>query len=112
LQSAHAWQHRTGCVVGVVRKASGWKLQNILDEYRSYAAPKIRECDLDYLSGFQTSDLDGALTLVQSRALGAKSLRRSHSFYRTLVVTTVVMLIWILSSIKMANGSVEFNRSP
>ncbi|KAK0740770.1 tyrosine phosphatase family-domain-containing protein [Schizothecium vesticola] len=46
-------RHRTGCVVGAVRKVTGWNIGDILDEYKSYAQPKPRDCDIDYLTGFQ-----------------------------------------------------------
>ena len=48
-------RHRTGCVVGVLRKMSGWNLGSILDEYKTYAEPKPRDCDITYLTGFQPS---------------------------------------------------------
>jgi len=48
-------RHRTGCVVGVLRKVSGWNLGSILDEYKAYAEPKPRDCDITYLTGFQPS---------------------------------------------------------
>ncbi|KAJ9138600.1 Tyrosine phosphatase [Pleurostoma richardsiae] len=50
-------KHRTGCVVAVVRKVSGWDLSTILDEYKSYATPKVRECDTKYITDFELSSL-------------------------------------------------------
>ncbi|KXJ96682.1 protein-tyrosine phosphatase, partial [Microdochium bolleyi] len=45
-------KHRTGCVVGLIRKASEWEIPAILQEYSHYASPKVRETDLEYLTKF------------------------------------------------------------
>lgn len=50
-------QHRTGCVVALVRKIQNWDSERVLDEYRAYAAPKIRECDVEYITKFQTTEV-------------------------------------------------------
>lgn len=50
-------KHRTGCVVALVRKIQNWDSERVLDEYRAYASPKIRDCDVDYISKFQTTDI-------------------------------------------------------
>lgn len=34
-----------------------WDLDRILDEYKVFAAPKIRDCDVEYVSNFQVSDI-------------------------------------------------------
>ncbi|KAH7040225.1 protein-tyrosine phosphatase, partial [Microdochium trichocladiopsis] len=45
-------KHRTGCVVGLIRKASQWDVPAILSEYTHYASPKVRDSDLEYLTKF------------------------------------------------------------
>ncbi|KAH8778500.1 tyrosine phosphatase family-domain-containing protein [Diaporthe sp. PMI_573] len=50
-------RHRTGCVVALVRKIQNWDSERVLDEYRAYASPKIRDCDVDYITKFQTTDI-------------------------------------------------------
>jgi len=35
-------RHRTGTVIGCLRKLQRWNLSAILDEYRRYAGPKVR----------------------------------------------------------------------
>ncbi|TLD23803.1 hypothetical protein PspLS_06516 [Pyricularia sp. CBS 133598] len=49
-------KHRTGCVAGVVRKVTGWETDAIIDEYRKFADPKERECDIDYITMFDIAD--------------------------------------------------------
>ncbi|CUS09381.1 unnamed protein product [Tuber aestivum] len=38
-------KHRTGCVVGCLRKIQAWSLSLIFDEYRHFAGPKSRALD-------------------------------------------------------------------
>ncbi|KAK3683441.1 protein-tyrosine phosphatase, partial [Podospora appendiculata] len=46
-------KHRTGCVVAIVRKVSGWDLDSIVSEYKRYAQPKVRDCDVKYITEFE-----------------------------------------------------------
>lgn len=50
-------KHRTGCVVGVVRKQGGMNADAIIQEYTDYAAPKVRVSDVDYIRNFQIADI-------------------------------------------------------
>jgi tyrosine-protein phosphatase SIW14 len=95
-------KHRTGCVVGVVRKVSGWHLPNILDEYKSYASPKVRDCDLQYISAFQASDLTRA-PMPKTLVKVGDAPFRIRGFFRTLAFTAVVLVIWVLSSIRISS---------
>lgn len=42
-------KHRTGCLVGVLRRLQGWSLTIIFDEYRKFAAPKERPMDQQFI---------------------------------------------------------------
>ncbi|KAK4077017.1 uncharacterized protein Triagg1_3984 [Trichoderma aggressivum f. europaeum] len=94
-------KHRTGCVVAVVRKLSGWGLDRTVDEYTTYASPKARECDVEYITSFQPRSLE--ITLV--RSVHAENPRFSplqvRSFMRTLLFTAVVTSIWLVSGSRM-----------
>ncbi|KAL6864528.1 tyrosine phosphatase family domain-containing protein [Trichoderma novae-zelandiae] len=95
-------KHRTGCVVAAVRKLSGWKLERALDEYKSYATPKIRECDVDYITSFQPSSLEMIRIRPARGENGRFSPLQVRSFIRTLVFTVVVTSIWLFSGSRMA----------
>lgn len=45
-------KHRTGCLVGCLRKAQQWSHAAIFDEYRRYSAPKSRSIDQQYIEAF------------------------------------------------------------
>ncbi|XAR53827.1 Protein-tyrosine-phosphatase [Bertholletia excelsa] len=49
-------KHRTGCLVGCLRKTYGWCLSSILDEYQSFAANKSRVSDQAFIEMFDISD--------------------------------------------------------
>lgn len=46
-------KHRTGCLVGCLRKMRGWSLSSILDEYLLYAGPKARMVDQRFIELFR-----------------------------------------------------------
>ncbi|KAK5997726.1 putative tyrosine-protein phosphatase DSP2 [Cladobotryum mycophilum] len=94
-------KHRTGCVVALVRKISGWNIDKVLDEYKTYATPKIRECDVDYITSFQLTPFQP----TSVRPVGEQSLRftpmQVRSFLRTLLFSTFVVVIWTVSGSQM-----------
>ncbi|KAL7895613.1 tyrosine phosphatase family domain-containing protein [Trichoderma sp. SZMC 28014] len=95
-------KHRTGCVIAAVRKLSGWTLDSVVDEYKTYAQPKIRECDVEYITGFEP----GSLTISSLRSFHGESSRftpvQVRSFMRTVLFTACVAAIWLVSGSRMA----------
>jgi len=45
-------KHRTGCLVGCLRKFQHWSYTSIFDEYRLYAQPKVRSMDQQFIELF------------------------------------------------------------
>ncbi|TGJ84244.1 hypothetical protein E0Z10_g4534 [Xylaria hypoxylon] len=88
-------RHRTGCVVGVIRKSTEWNVKRIIDEYSAFAEPKVREVDLKYLAEFELSSL-----LRPSQALASPvSARRFYRF--ALVVFLALLVFYPLSKFKV-----------
>lgn len=50
-------QHRTGCLVGCLRKLQKWCLSSVFDEYQRFAAAKARVSDQRFMERFDTSSL-------------------------------------------------------
>ncbi|XP_010928418.1 inositol diphosphatase DSP4 [Elaeis guineensis] len=50
-------KHRTGCVVGCLRKLQRWCLSSIFDEYQRFAAAKTRVSDQRFMELFDISSL-------------------------------------------------------
>jgi tyrosine-protein phosphatase SIW14 len=92
-------KHRTGCVIGVIRKLSGWNLSNIITEYKSYAEPKTRECDIDYITGFE---LMNASNIFREPKLPFCVPR----FARTVVFALVILTIWFVSHTDLAGDRI------
>ncbi|KAI6248009.1 putative tyrosine-protein phosphatase DSP2 [Erysiphe necator] len=59
-------RHRTGCAIAVLRHVQGWDLRKILQEYRYFAAPKERNCDIEYIADFKKNSL-GHFAMKSSR---------------------------------------------
>ncbi|RKO98186.1 hypothetical protein CXG81DRAFT_29280 [Caulochytrium protostelioides] len=47
-------RHRTGTVVGCMRKLQRWNLTSIFEEYRRYAGPKVRILNEQFIELFDT----------------------------------------------------------
>ncbi|GLT50501.1 hypothetical protein SLA2020_239840 [Shorea laevis] len=50
-------KHRTGCLVGCIRKLQRWCLSSIFDEYQRFAAAKARVSDQRFIELFDVSGL-------------------------------------------------------
>ncbi|KAK9450157.1 tyrosine phosphatase family-domain-containing protein [Limtongia smithiae] len=50
-------KHRTGCVVGCMRKLQDWSLTMIFDEYRRHAHPKIRPLDQQFIELYDEREI-------------------------------------------------------
>ncbi|KAJ6973338.1 hypothetical protein D5086_026862 [Populus alba] len=50
-------KHRTGCLVGCLRKLQKWCLSSIFDEYQRFAAAKARVSDQRFMELFDVSTL-------------------------------------------------------
>ncbi|KAI3394559.1 hypothetical protein diail_2550 [Diaporthe ilicicola] len=86
-------RHRTGCVVALVRKIQNWEPERVLDEYRAYASPKVRDCDVEYISKFQANEIQHL-----SLAPLAESFPAQHAFdarrIRFFLASFFTILIW------------------
>lgn len=48
-------KHRTGCLIGCLRKLQQWSLTTIFDEYRRFSAPKSRSMDQEFIELYRES---------------------------------------------------------
>ncbi|KAL7623655.1 tyrosine-protein phosphatase siw14 [Parahypoxylon ruwenzoriense] len=88
-------KHRTGCVVGVLRKTSEWDLASIIREYTRFAEPKARETDVKYITDFKLSDLPSA---VPRQGRAPQMLR---TFYGMVMLASFTLSVWMYSSTRL-----------
>ncbi|XP_074584244.1 inositol diphosphatase DSP1-like [Curcuma longa] len=50
-------KHRTGCVVGCLRKLQRWCIASTIDEYKCYAAAKARVSDQNFIREFDVTSI-------------------------------------------------------
>lgn len=50
-------KHRTGCLVGCIRRLQNWSLTMIFEEYRRFAAPKARPLDLQFIEMYNEEEV-------------------------------------------------------
>lgn len=51
-------KHRTGCIVGCLRKLQQWSHSMIFDEYRKYAFPKERPLDQQFIEMYDEDEVN------------------------------------------------------
>lgn len=97
-------KHRTGCVVAAMRKLAGWQLRRVLDEYKNYAAPKVRDCDVEYIHGFECSPLQKLWNghgHGHTRTAARFTPVQVRTFFRALLFSSFVMVLWLVSGSRM-----------
>ena len=50
-------KHRTGCIVGCLRKVQGESMAEVINEYHAYADPKARRLDENFIRDFDERSL-------------------------------------------------------
>ncbi|QLG72486.1 hypothetical protein HG535_0D01940 [Zygotorulaspora mrakii] len=50
-------KHRTGCLIGCIRKLQNWSLTMIFDEYRRFAFPKARALDQQFIEMYDDKEI-------------------------------------------------------
>lgn len=50
-------KHRTGCLIGCLRKLQSWSLTTIFDEYRRFSFPKSRSMDQEFIELFDEQEV-------------------------------------------------------
>ncbi|KAI4862405.1 tyrosine phosphatase family-domain-containing protein [Hypoxylon rubiginosum] len=88
-------KHRTGCVIGVLRKINEWDTTSIVQEYSKFAEPKVRDTDVRYLTDFKPSDIPG--TMPTSRQV-PYVLR---TIYGMAMLASFTLYVWIYSSTRL-----------
>ncbi|KAK9159427.1 hypothetical protein Syun_005768 [Stephania yunnanensis] len=64
-------KHRTGCLVGCLRKLMNWCLPSVLEEYQRFAGAKARDTDMKFLEMFDASSLRQCLYSIIYRYQGS-----------------------------------------
>ena len=89
--SADNLKHRTGCAVAVMRHVTGWNVESVIEEYKAYAEPKIREEDMKYIKEYQVSNLEGLFT--DSIHGSGNTVLRRPKMARMAIFTAMFMFI-------------------
>ncbi|KAF7866944.1 hypothetical protein EAF04_005785 [Stromatinia cepivora] len=82
-------KHRTGCAAAIIRHVSGWDVESIVEEYKSFAEPKARDVDIKYITEYQVSSLSG----LYRNNLDQPTVTKTSKMARILALTA--LLLWI-----------------
>ncbi|XP_062084154.1 tyrosine-protein phosphatase DSP3-like [Humulus lupulus] len=69
-------KHRTGCLVGCLRKLQNWCLASVFEEYQRFAGVKSRETDKKFIESFEVLSLRHCLYSIIYRYHGYGSKKR------------------------------------
>lgn len=71
-------KHRTGCLVGCLRKLQNWCTSAVVEEYKHFAGTKWRETDLKFLENYDVSRIRYCLESIIYRYYGSKKRRLQY----------------------------------
>lgn len=93
-------KHRTGCVVAAARKVAGWPVDTVLQEYKTFAEPKVRDCDIAYIAALEAASLQSSKMHSATGPVFSSSHRtmRRRNFFRFVAITFTTMLVFMCSS--------------
>ncbi|XP_031401634.1 tyrosine-protein phosphatase DSP3-like isoform X1 [Punica granatum] len=69
-------KHRTGCLVGCLRKLQNWCLSSAVEEYQKYAGRKSRATDMRFIETFDLTRVQQCLQSIIYRYHGYGAKRR------------------------------------
>ncbi|RAL47533.1 hypothetical protein DM860_011271 [Cuscuta australis] len=72
-------KHRTGCLVGCLRKLQNWRLASVLEEYKHFAGTKWRENDVCFLEAYDVSCIRHCLQSIIYRYYASRNRRILYS---------------------------------
>ncbi|CAN4075686.1 unnamed protein product [Withania somnifera] len=71
-------KHRTGCLVGCLRKLQNWCMSAVVVEYKHFSGTKWRETDLKFLENYDISCIRHCLESIIYRYYGSKKRRLQY----------------------------------
>jgi tyrosine-protein phosphatase SIW14 len=74
-----------------MRHVAGWNLEEIIQEYRSFADIKARDCDIKYITEYDVSKLAGLFSRIPTPALALTSAKMQ----KLLVITMSALYVQI-----------------
>jgi tyrosine-protein phosphatase SIW14 len=83
--------------VAVLRHVTGWNIESVLEEYRGYAEPKVRDCDVKYIMEYQVSTLQGLFADHAHRP--EDTVLTGPRMARMLIFTAMIMIIMLTSAL-------------
>mmetsp|Transcript_30038 Transcript_30038/g.55782 ORF Transcript_30038/g.55782 Transcript_30038/m.55782 type:complete len:182 (-) Transcript_30038:100-645(-) len=66
-------KHRTGCIVGCIRRLRGWAISAIVDEYMLFAFPKPRQEDQRFIEAFSCENFHDSVQAAREEGIDDKT---------------------------------------
>lgn len=89
-------------MVAVIRHIQGWPVLRILDEYRRYATPKLRDTDEKFIETFELSSISRILKRTTITLEGVQRLTPDYTIvwrkYRFVVFALAILSLFGFSA--------------
>ena len=73
-----------------MRMAAGWEQAAVLDEYKKYAEPKSRECDVEYITRFDVTQLSAVM-------VGESRFHKMRGFAHAVIFSFLALVVWLFT---------------
>jgi len=74
----------------------GWNVNSILEEYKGHANPKVRDCDLKYITDYKISTIEDIL--IKHRIRSGKLVTSEAKMVKSFLIAVIINLT-ILSTV-------------
>jgi tyrosine-protein phosphatase SIW14 len=74
-----------------MRHITGWSVDTVLEEYRGFANPKVRDCDVQYIKGYQVSSLRGLF--INKIRQPCDAILTGPRMTRLVIITAMIMML-------------------
>lgn len=79
-----------------MRHITGWSVDAVLEEYRGFAEPKVRDCDVQYIKEYQVSSLQGLF--INKARQPYDAVLTGPRMTRMVVFTAMIMMIMLATA--------------
>lgn len=85
----------------------GVNLPSILDEYRTFAEPKIRDCDIEYITQFNPLQLVNLWTTERPFPFRFHHRFRPFRFRLFTTLTLFILVLWLYSGNELTTMTIS-----
>ena len=86
---------------------SGWNVNGIVQEYQGFAEPKVRECDVKYITEYKITKLAGFFrekSNISGQSSSRNAVLTSSRMRNLLLASAAATVVWITTGVLWGKG--------